>query len=1019
MINLKIFEYDQSSVMHIAEKGTENPDSSYIIRRTTLMKSFSIAAVFLISGNINAQEKKVKKDTIKNIEEVVVTALGIKRKDLSLGYVAEKVNSETFEQTQNNNWAQAMEGKVAGLKVQTAGAGPLGTSRITLRGEKSIMMDNNYALIVVDGVPLSNSTTGTGTAAFGAGSGGDVPIDFGNGLNSINPDDIESVTVLKGASAAALYGSRAANGALMITTKSGKTKDGKVRVSFNSYSSFDTVLKWPDYQYEYGQGTLLKNTAGEFYYSFGASPDGVSTGGSSAYGPKFANQYYFQYDPNTQAQSKDRQLWRPFEDNIKGFWQTGSTYSNSVAVEASNDKTNFRTSLTYLKNEWMMPNTGFDRFNFALSFAHQLTKKLKISTKFSHNTTNSDNLPATGYNNQSISYFMIFQSPNINLDWYKPIWRTGQNQIDQIHPFSPFIDNPYVIAYEMLNGVGKKMITGNIMAEYQFNRNFNMMLRSGIELLNEKRTTRRPWSSANFLKGYYREQYIKNQEYNNDVLFSYKKNIKKFSINASAGGSIRYNEYLMTDFQAIGLKIAGEYSLTNALSIPLKYPRPNDEQVSSAYGLLTLGYDNKFFLDITGRNDWSSTLPASNRSFFYPSVSTSIILSDIFKFKKNNLLHHWKLRGSWAMVGIDGSPYQLNNYFGASEIPGSVLSPNIFNNPDLNPEKNTNIETGMDFGFLKNRIIFNVTAYQNNSENQIIPVSLPYESGYAQRIINAGKIRNRGLELQLNAYPFKNKKFSWQMSMNWSTNENKVMSSPEGFDGIVSNVGSAVFYTMYPGGSLGDIYGFKLLRNDQGQVIYDSNGLPSRPAAIEKAGNAFPKWRAGIQNDFKIKNFTVSFSFDGQYGAIAYSQSHFKMSELGKLKSTLPGRENTDGLIVGDGVVMNSDGSYSPNTKPVTLNSYYADYYRRANVETNSFSTDYIKLRDAKIAYSLSKKIINPFGLTELTIAVFGKNLWMWTKFPLFDPEVATLDNATITPGTEVGQLPSSRTIGFQLNLKF
>lgn len=986
--------------------------------RKETQKLLVLSLLGLVSVNLAAQQK-VTKDTIKGLDEVVVTALGIKRHDRALGYVAEKVEAKTFEETQNNNWAQSMEGKVAGLKIQTAGAGPLGTSRITLRGEKSIMMDHNYALIVVDGVPLGNSTTGSGTAAYGAGSGGDVPIDLGNGLNSINPDDIESVTVLKGASAAALYGSRAANGALMITTKSGKTKNGKLRVTFNSSSSFDSVLKWPDWQYEYGQGTLATNTAGNFYYSYGLSADGPSTGGtSSAFGPKFAGQYYFQYDPNVLGQSKERQLWRPYENNIKGFWQTGSTYSNSISVESSNDKTSFRSSLTYLNNEWMMPNTGFDRFNFALSFAHQLTKKLKISTKFAYNTTSSDNLPATGYNNQSISYFMIFQNPNVDLEWYKPIWKPGQEQVDQIHPFSSFIDNPYMIAYEMLNGVRKKTITGNITADYQFNKNFSLMLRSGIEILNEKRTTKRPWSSANYLKGFYREQFIKNQEYNNDLLFSYKADWNKFSISASAGGSIRYNEYLMTDYQAIGLKTAGEYSLTNALSIPVKYPAPRDKHVDSVYGLLTLGYDNKVFVDVTGRNDWSSTLPKQNRSFFYPSVSTSFILSDIFKLKSNNL-NLWKLRGSWAKVGIDSDPYLLDNYYSASNITGSVVAPTTFNNPSLKPEKNTNIEAGMDFSLFKNRLNVNLTAYQNVSENQIIPVSLPSESGYSKRVINAGKIRNRGLELSADILAVKGQNFSWKVGGNWSANENRVMTLPEGFDGIVSNVGDVVFYKMEVGGSLGDMYGFKLLRTPDGKVIYGDNGLPGRPADIEKVGNAFPKWRAGLQNDFKIKNFTISFSFDGQYGGIAYSQSHHKMSEQGKLKSTLPGRDNPGGMIVGDGVVQNPDGSFTPNTKGVLVSSYYGDYYRRANVETNSFSTDFIKLRDARIAYSFPKETIKSLGLDDLTIAIFGKNLWMWTKFPLFDPEVATLDNATITPGVEMGQLPTARTVGFQLNLKF
>jgi len=990
--------------------------------RKETQKLLMLSLLGLVSVNVVAQQT-AKKDTVKNIEEVVVTALGIKRQDKSLGYVAEKVDSEIFENIQNNNWAQGLEGRVAGLKIQTTGAGPLGSSRITLRGEKSMNLDNNYALIVVDGVPLSNSTTGTGTPAYGAGSGGDLPIDLGNGLNSINPDDIESVTVLKGASAAALYGARAANGALMITTKSGKGRNGKMQVSFNSSLSFDSVLKWPDYQYEYGQGTLVKNTAGEFFYSYGASADGVSTGGtSSAFGPKFDGQYYFQYDPTLQGQSATRQLWRPYKDNVKGFWQTGTTSSNTISVENSNENTSYRTSLTYLDNEWMMPNTGFNRFNMAFSLDHKLSSKLKLSTKFNYANTKSDNLPATGYNNQSISYFMIFQNPNVDLEWYRPIWKAGQEQIDQIHPFSSFIDNPYLIAYEMLNGVEKKLITGNITANYQFTKDFNVMLRSGIEILNEERTTKRPYSSANYLKGFYREQFIKNHEFNNDILFTYKKDFNKFNISANAGGSVRYNEYTMNDYRAEGLKVAGDYSLNNAISLITRVPKPNDQQTNSVYGLLSLGYDNLIFVDVTGRNDWSSTLAKQYRSFFYPSVSTSFILSDIFKLSSSNF-NYWKLRASWAKVGIAGLPYQLDKYYGISDFTGSVDVPGVYPNPLLKPEENTNIEAGMDFSILKNRLSYNFTLYQNDTENQIITIPTLYESGYSSRVINAGKVRNRGVEMTLNAIPVKSQNFSWNVSANWSLNRNKILSLPEEFSGesyyTMATVAGVVYYNATVGGSLGDLWGFKLLRNENGEVIYGSNGLPARPDRIEKVGNAFPKWRAGLQNDFKIKNWQISFSFDGQYGGVAYSQTHHKMSEQGKLGHTLMGRDNPNGTIVGQGVVQNPDGSFSPNTTPVSLSSYYGDYYRRANVETNTFDTSFIKLRDARIAYSFSKDVIAPLKLTELTLAVFGKNLWMWTEFPMFDPEVAALNDSTITPGVEIGQLPSARTVGFQLNLKF
>lgn len=989
--------------------------------RKETQKLLVLSLLGFFSATLTAQQK-AKKDTIKGLDEVVVTALGIKRQDKSLGYATQTVKSEEILRTQNNNWAQALEGKVAGLKIQTAGAGPLGTTRITLHGDISMNMGNNDALIVVDGVPLSGNKTGTGTSAYGAGSGGDLPIDYGDSFNSINPDDIESISILKGPTAAALYGSRGSRGAIMITTKSGKSKKGKVQISFNSYSSYDTVLKWPDYQYEYGQGTQQKDKNGNYYYSYGNSVDGINTGStSSAFGPKFAGQYYFQYDPNIETQGTERQLWRPYTNNIKDFWQVGSNYSNSLAIEHSNETTAFRTSLTYLKNEWMMPNTGFNRFSAALSLDHKLSSRLKIGTKMNFSQTKSDNLPATGYNNQSISYFMIFQNPNVDLAWYKPIWKKGQEQLEQVHPFSSYIDNPYLIAYENLNGTNKKTITGNINISYQLAKNLDVVYKTGLEWNNELRTQRRPWSSANYAKGFYREQHIRYMDLNNDVLFTYKNKFGNLGFTASAGGNIRYHEYTMNDYRANGLNKVGLYQLSNAIQVEYKLPKPNDKQVNSVYALANLSYKDMIFLDVTARNDWSSTLPSQNRSYFYPSVASSFVLSDIFKIKSDKL-NFWKLRLSWSQVGNDTYTYMLDKYYENSSFVGSVESPLLFQNPNLRPEMITNIEGGMDFTVLKNRLTFNFTAYQNNSKDQSVIIPMLYETGYNKRIINSGELRNRGIEMTLNAYPVKNKNFSWNVNANWSMNRNKILSLPEEFQGkpyTMASVGSVVFYNAVVGGSLGDIYGAGLVYSPDGQVVYDKDGLTLKSTDVNKIGNAYPKWRAGLQNEFRYKNISVSFSFDGQYKGMAYSHSHHKMSEQGKLTHTLAGRDNPGGLIVGQGVVQNPDGSFSPNTKGVSVSSYYGDYYRRANVETNSFDTSFIKLRDARISYSFPKSIVEPLKVTDITLALFGRNLWMWTKFPLFDPEAATLDDSTIVPGVEMGQLPQARTVGIQLNVKF
>ena len=963
-------------------------------------------------------------DTIKErkIDEVVVTALGIKREQKALGFSAKKVDEETFEKAQYNNWATAMEGKVAGLKVLTASAGPLETARIKLRGETSMSASDNFALIVIDGIPVDQTLTkGTGSAAYGAGAGGDLPVDYGNILNAINPEDIESVTVLKGASAAALYGERGANGAIMITTKSGKGKNGRLIVGYNSNSSFESVLKWPDWQYEYGQGTQTRDKSGRYYYSYRASEDGVNTGStSSAFGPRFEGQYYFQYDPEVEGQSPERRLWKPYKDNVKGFFNVGTTFSNSISLEAGWRKFNFRTNLNYTDNDWIVPNTGFERFTANNSFGFNFNK-LKATAKFIFSNTHSDNLLATGYNNQSLNYFMIFQNPNIDLAWYRPIWKKGKYQEDQIHPFSSFIDNPYMIAYEMTNAINKNNMLGGITLNYQFNNNFEIMLRSGAEYTVEDRAQKRPWSSANYREGYYSEQHINDRVFNNDLLLSYNREFKNLNFKISAGGSMRDTRSETERTNAVGLIEPGIYTFENAKALQVKPTKPYNYKVNSMYGLINLEYLKAIFLDITARNDWTSTLPRKNWSFFYPSVSTSVILSDLMDLNKVDLL---KLRASYARSGFGTSPYRLTKYYSPSDYEDSYTMDALLFNADLKPKINTNLEAGLDVAVLKNRLNFNFTFYNNYTENEVFGIPVLVESGYSRKLINSGKVRNRGVEMELSGFPFKSKAFTWRIAANWSANKNKVISIPDEFKDEplgynYSSVGGAVYFNAVVGGSLGDMYGYNLVRDPQGNVVWGSDGLTAKSTQMAKIGNAFPLWKAGIENSFQIKNVRIQFSFDGQYKGIVYSQTHHKMTEQGKLAHTLKYRDSQDGMMVGEGVVQNADGSYSPNSTRILVSKYYSDYYRRANVETNSFDASYIKLRDARIGYVFPKTITESMKLREMSISLYGKNLWMWTKFPIFDPEAATLDDSDITPGVDIGALPSTRTVGLNFNVKF
>jgi TonB-linked SusC/RagA family outer membrane protein len=978
---------------------------------------------FTVSAQKNNSLMVKLKSNYSQLDEVVVTALGITRQQKALGYSAQSIKSEDINDARSNNWSSALSGKVAGLQLLSSGSGPVNSTRVTLRGDISLNPNNNNALIVVDGVPMSNrnmSSSGVDNA-YGAGSGNDVPIDFGNGIADINPDDIESITVLKGPGASALYGSRAGNGALIITTKSGSKKDRGIGVTFNSNASMNTVLKWPDYQYEYGQGTgKAYNTAGEKYYSYGATADGASTSGtSSAYGPRFDGQNYFQYDPELQKGGTERTPWKPYEDNIKGFWRTGYTLTNSVSLEGGSEKGTARISLTHSKNEWIMPNTGYERITAQTSLNYKISDKLRINTKINYTNKGSDNLPATGYNNQSIAYFMIFQNPNVDLNWYRDKWKRGSENIDQIHPFSSFIDNPFLIAYDMTNAVHSNNVVGSMSAIYTVSPKFDLQFRSGINMQDEDRNQQRPFSTANFLKGYYKEQAITDFEVNSDVLLSYHDKIgQDISVTASAGANTMTHKYNRVDSYIDGLVIPNVYKLTNGLASPMVKVYDKNYKVNSVYGMAALSYKNKYFLDITARNDWSSTLPSSNWSFFYPSVNASFILSDIFRLPA--AVSFAKLRFSAADGGNDTDPYQTQKYYGTSEFASSGSVNQVLFNANLKPEISTNYEAGLDLRFLKNRVGLDLTFYNNTTRNQIVPVPLDPTTGYTSAIINSGKVRNRGVEVIATARPIEGRDFKWNITVNWSKNDNEVLYLAEEFGGVgkqdIGYGGNATIQARV-GGTTGDIYGFGFVRSPEGKIIYNADGLPARPTDIQYIGRAFADWKGGIQNEFSYKNFRFSFLLDGQYGGMIYSQTHHKMTEQGKLEHTLRGRE--DNYIIGEGVVADGTGHYVENTKKVVPVDYYTEYYRRANVEANSFDASYLKLREARLEYMLPKKVLGKSFIRQASLAVYGRDLLMITSFPIFDPETAALNGNVLLPGVEMGQMPSTRTMGLNLTLKF
>ena len=956
------------------------------------------------------------------LEGVVVTALGIKREEKGLGYSTQTVTEKMMSDATPTNWASALVGKVAGANILSTSSGPISSARITLRGDASLNIDGNNALIVLDGVPLNSQMTGDGSNSYGAGGGGDVPVDYGNGIADINPDDIASIQVLKGATAAALYGSRAANGVMLVTTKSGVNKKKKyLGVTFNSNSSFDRVLHWPEFQEEYGQGDLKTNASGKLYYSYGDSEDGAASGNVAlSFGPKLDGSLYYQYDPETQQMGTVRTPWVK-RNHRKAFWQTGYTLVNSIAIDGSSEKSAVRLSLTYTKNEWIMPNTGFNRIAVSGSFQNQVTDKLRVSAKVNYVKRQSDNLPATGYNNSSIPYFMILTNPSVDVRWYQQRWVKGKEGREILRPFSPWLDNPYVIAYECLNPMEKHGVvaTGSII--YEFSPKWELMIRSGIDLSFDTREMIRPYGLKNFPKGYYQQQDVFSYENNTDVLLTYRNQLSNsFNLSVSVGANRMDNKYKMQQAYVKDLITPGVYKLSNGVAAPITTFTERNKRVNSVYGTATLSYANKIFLDVTGRNDWSSTLPSGNNSFFYPSVSTSFILSDLLRLPEQ--ISFAKLRASWAQVGNDTDPYKTAKYYNTSAFPGSAsVSPTLYN-ARFKPEISNSIEVGLDWRMFKQRFGLDLAFYNNITRNQILDVPMDQTTGYTKATMNSGKVRNRGIELQLDGTPVKTKNFTWNSTFTWAKNYNKVLSLAAGLtDGqtIAYTGGTNCALIAKVGGSIGDIYGYKLKRAPDGQVVW-KDGITARTTEFEYVGNAYPAWQAGFSNEFSYKNFRVSILFDGQWGGIVYSQTHHKMTEHGTLKHTLKYRENPNFEVVGEGVMLDERGQYVPNNVPISVSKYYADYWRRANVETNSFDASFLKLREARIEYTIPSAGLNKIGIERLTLALYGRNLAMWTKdFPVYDPEVATLNNGTIVPGSEMGQLPSTRTMGFNLTLKF
>ena len=951
------------------------------------------------------------------LSEVVVTALGLKRQKRSLGYASQEVGGEDLDKAREPNVVNALTGKVAGVNITQGASGPTSTARIVIRGESSLT-GNNQPLFVVDGIPINNQTFGA------AGNNRTMGADFGNGAIDINPDDVESINILKGPNASALYGSRAANGVVLITTKSGKGRKG-LGISVNSTATFERPLRLWRYQNDYGVGSNF-----EFAYVNGLG-GGVNDFIDESWGPRLDGRLVAQHDSPTTGGMRAGDIFNPDRgdiipspflaqpNGIRNFYETGVTFTNNVSISGGNDKGHFRFSYTNLDNKGILPNTGLQRNTFSLASGYKASQKLTFDVVANYVNSGSDNVKNHGYGTESVEYTWIWWGRNINLDNLKDYWQEGFEGLQQFNFNYNWNDNPYFTLYENTNSFNKGRIFGNMKANYAFTPKLNLMLRAGTDYSNDQRASRRAFSSQRFPFGMYREDRFLFNENNYDFLLTYTENTRQmngFAWSASLGANRMDQRVERLLVSANQLNVPGVYSLNNT-RIPLEFDQFNSSRrINSVYGFTQLSYRNYLFLDVTARNDWSSTLPLDNNSYFYPSVTMSAVFSEMFDL--GDKLSFGKFRMGYAQVGNDTDPFRLRNFYNSTGNWGAIQTAGeqaTLANSNLKPEIAGSFEVGMDLRFFKDRLALDVTYYNNNSRNQIINVPVSRASGYTARFLNAGLVNSYGLEAMITAYPIRKKDFSWIVNMNWSFDRTYIRELAEGLE-VFQLASEFTSVQARVGERMGDMYGLGILRAEDGRPIYNQSGFPIRRNNLELLGNYNPDWMAGIYNTFKYKNFILGFLVDMKYGGVVYSRTYLIAHTSGVHANTA----NREGEFVGDGWVRLADGSLAENTTPLTGRDFYWSHFNRDNHAEGTFDATFVKLRELRVGYSIPASAFGrkmPFR--SMNISVVGRNLLLWAKeVKDFDPDVFSLSGNNIVPGIENTATPSLRSIGLNLNFE-
>ncbi len=994
--------------------------------------------VFSFVGYVRLEEPVNGRSTIDitmfeellELNELVVTALGIAQEKKALGYSVEKLEPEVLTQVRETNLVNALAGRVAGVQTTNGSSGIGSSSRIVIRGETSLS-GKNQPLFVVDGVPISNELIANYTEN---NENGFQEVDYGNGVADISPDDIASITVLKGPGAAALYGTRAANGVVLIETKDGTSKKG-LGVSLNSSVTIEKPMRLPNYQNAYGGGS-----GGQFAYEDGYGA-GVNDGGITSFGPLLDGRMITQYDgPSTDQDGNPVRggdiiarngnpitptPWVAHPDNVADFFQTGITWQNNIAISGNNDLGGFRLSFSNLDNNGIIPNADLKRNGLAFGGNYKFDDKLSAKAYLNYVNGASTHRPGLGYGSENLMYIFTWMGRQNDTEPLKDYWQAGQEGFRQYNFNYQWMDNPYLNVYENTNGFNKDRLLGNASVNFEFTKELNLRLRTGIDYYNFLRQSKRAFSSQRFKNGAYREDEVNFKELNTDLMLTYNKQFSSdFGVTLSAGGNWMEQRISYKGTQAGELSVPGIYNFENS-RIPLVIQQQNEnKRIRSVYGIGRFSYRSNIFLDLTVRNDWSSTLPAENNSFAYYSASLSTLISDYFVLPP--YISYARARISMASVGNDTDPFQLRNTFVFNENYGAfplVTNASTLLNPDLKPERLNAFEIGSEVWFLNDRFGMDLSVYQNTSKNQIVNLPASAASGYQERVINGGTIRGRGIEVALNTAPIKVRGMALLPFVNFSHNVSRVKELPVGIDQYVTGYASVyastqntVFFIASEGGKIGDMYGTGFVKVD-GKVLYDANGLPVRDPNLRLLGNYNPDFMVGFGNGLTYRNLGFDFLFDWRQGGTIVSRSLAIGSTSGVLESTLPGREEG---IIGEGVVNTGTAEnpvYEKNTTLISANEYYNQYFNRANEESVTYSASYLKLRQLNLSYTLPESWLIKIGFAEAKLAFIANNLFVLTENPNFDPELSAMQGRNFAYGVEDMSLPSSRSYGLSLKL--